>query len=60
MGTFPGGLNFPGINDSSVVNRTGLVYACPITPGECRSVSGSGVGNDIRLFDYTRKLIAVC
>ena len=51
-GTFPGGLSFSGVNDSQVVNNTGLVYMCPITPGDCESLSGNEMGNDIRLFDY--------
>ena len=57
-GTYPGGLPVPpDVNVSGVVNRTGLVYACPITPGDCDSVSGNGVGNDVRMFDYEGKTV---
>ena len=39
MGTFPGGLSLldPG---QSAVNRTGLVYSCPVQPGVCEGVRG--------------------
>ena len=43
---------FPTVDTSGVVNNTGLVYVCPVTPGECEALTGSGSGNDIRLFDY--------
>ena len=51
-GTFPGGLNLAGIDGSEAVNDTGLVYVCPITPGDCEPLSGTGSGNDVRLFDH--------
>jgi hypothetical protein len=51
-GTFPGGLTLPGVDASEALNHTGLVYVCPITPGDCEALTGNGTGNDIRLFDY--------
>jgi hypothetical protein len=52
-GTFPGGLTFTGVDDSEALNRTGLVYVCPISPpGDCEALTGNGTGVDIRLFDY--------
>ena len=33
------------------VNYTGLVYSCPLVPGTCEGLMGSGRGNDKRLFD---------
>ena len=39
MGTFPGGLSLPDPGQSAV-NRTGLVYSCPVQPGVCGGVRG--------------------
>jgi len=39
-GTFPGGLplNDPG---QMAENQTGLVYSCPVLPGECEGIQGN-------------------
>lgn len=34
---------------NSAVQNTGLVYTCPLTPGSCSGLTGSGEGR--RLFD---------
>ena len=36
-------------------NQTGLIYNCPIQPGDCDGLFGNGAGNDLRLFDPERK-----
>ena len=64
-GTYPGGLPLddPGAPRS---NETGLVYMCPVEPGECEGVRGnlslysSDLSNDRdnpegRLFDHFRE-----
>lgn len=38
-GTYPGGLNLTDF-ELSAVDRTGLVYSCPIGPGDCEGVRG--------------------
>lgn len=36
------------------MNETGLVYQCPLMPGSCTGVFGTGTGVDKRLFDNER------
>jgi hypothetical protein len=38
-GSYPGGLNLTD-PEMRAVNRTGLVYSCPIGPGDCEGVRG--------------------
>lgn len=50
-GTYPGGLNLTD-PELQATNNTGLVYSCPIGPGECEGVRGDssryiGEGVDI-------------
>ena len=45
-GTAPGG----------VVPNTGLIFTCPLQPGECEGLTGNGQGNDNRLFDTQSKV----
>ena len=30
---------------------TGVIYTCPISPGQCEGLTGDGTGDDRRLFD---------
>ena len=30
---------------------TGVIYTCPIGPGQCKGLTGNGNGNDRRLYD---------
>ena len=53
-GTYPGGLmSLP--DNGTAENQTGLIYNCPIQPGDCDGLFGNGAGNDLRLFDPERK-----
>ena len=41
-----------GSAPQSVLQRTGVIYTCPITPGECTGLVGNTSNpNDSRLFD---------
>ena len=41
-----------GSAPQSVLQRTGVIYTCPITPGECTGLVGNTSNpNDNRLFD---------
>ena len=33
------------------VDRTGYVLECPLRPGNCTALQGSGMGDDRRLYD---------
>ena len=48
-GTAPGG----------VIPNTGLIFTCPLQPGECEGLTGNGQGNDNRLFDTQSKVKCV-
>ena len=48
-GTAPGG----------VIPNTGLIFTCPLQPGECEGLTGNGQGNDSRLFDTQSKVKCV-
>ena len=30
---------------------TGVIYTCPIGPGQCKGLTGNGNGDDRRLYD---------
>ena len=55
-GTFPGGVEFNDAITEDPLNNTGLVYVCNIgctsNRNCCKALTGTGSGNDIRLFDY--------
>ena len=64
-GTYPGGLDYPDPGDNAD-QQTGLVYMCPLLPGQCEGLRGdvnlySGDDdNDFdiaegRLFDHYRE-----
>ena len=36
---------------SSDDDPTGVIYTCPINPGQCEGLTGDGTGDDRRLFD---------
>ena len=42
------------------VNYTGLVYSCPVEPGTCEGLMGTGNGNDMRLFDSEGTVAGLC
>ena len=48
-GTAPGG----------VIPNTGLIFTCPLQPGECEGLTGNRQGNDNRLFDTQSKVKCV-
>ena len=48
-GTYPGGLDLP--NAPNATNMTGLVYLCPVNPGDCEGLRSNETDNDRRLFD---------
>lgn len=44
-----------GTAAGSPVDNTGLIYSCPVNPGQCSGLMGSGTGSDRRLFDTAGK-----
>ena len=42
-----------GTTEGSRVQQTGYVLECPLTPGPCTPLRGSGEGNDTLLYDET-------
>ena len=44
-----------GTASGSSVDNTGLIYMCPVNPGQCSGLTGSGTGSDRRLFDTAGK-----
>ena len=42
------GTQLPRISND---DPTGVIYVCPISPGQCEGLTGDGTGNDRRLFD---------
>ena len=36
---------------SSNNDPTGVIYICPISPGQCEGLTGDGTGDDRRLYD---------
>ena len=39
----------------SAVSRTGLIFDCPVAPGNCDGLTGDRTGADNRLFDTEGK-----
>ena len=35
---------------------TGVIYTCPINPGQCKGLTGDGTGHDRRLYDVDGQL----
>lgn len=45
-----------GTTEGFRVQQTGYVLECPLTPGPCTPLRGSGEGNDTLLYDETSGL----
>lgn len=48
-----------GTATGGVIPNTGLIFTCPLQPGECEGLTGNGQGNDNRLFDTQSKVKCV-
>ena len=40
----------------SRLRSTGVIYTCPINPGQCEGLTGDGTGHDQRLYDVDGQL----
>ena len=45
-----------GTATNAMLQNTGVVYSCPVMPGNCVGVTGTGTGDDRRLFDIEGEL----